>query len=160
MSDGAHLGVSASRALDTILGGAEQPAESEQASPYEVRDRILAAAKRGGDPTDYGDCADMVAGFVLQFYNAHIDAVHWPAEQKGEWVDANGTPVDPRERLPEGAEFKRSGPDLYTEVKAFTDGKLEALGITGFQWGWAVNAARYAIDLAPEPNPAIVTVSA
>jgi hypothetical protein len=43
-------------------------------------------------------------------------------------------------------------------VDAFTDGKLGALGITGFQWGWAVNAARFAESLPPEPNPAIITV--
>jgi hypothetical protein len=33
---------------------------------------------------------------------------------------------------------------------------LGALGLTGFQWGWAVNAARYALSELPVANPAIL----
>jgi hypothetical protein len=31
-------------------------------------------------------------------------------------------------------------------------------GISGFQWGWALNAARYCVELPPAPNPAIIDV--
>ena len=33
-------------------------------------------------------------------------------------------------------------------------------GISGFQWGWAVNASRYCVELPPASNPAILTVQA
>ena len=36
---------------------------------------------------------------------------------------------------------------------------LEQLGLTGFQWGWAVNAARGILGLLFVPNPAIITIS-
>jgi hypothetical protein len=35
---------------------------------------------------------------------------------------------------------------------------LDELGITGFQWGWGVNAARRCVELPPVPNPAIVEI--
>jgi hypothetical protein len=35
---------------------------------------------------------------------------------------------------------------------------LSNLGLTGFQWGWAVNAARRCLELEPIPNPAILTI--
>jgi hypothetical protein len=35
---------------------------------------------------------------------------------------------------------------------------LSDLGLTGFMWGWAVNAARYSLELPLEPNPAIVVL--
>lgn len=31
-------------------------------------------------------------------------------------------------------------------------------GLTGFQWGWAVNTAAYLLEQAPVPNPAIMTL--
>lgn len=30
--------------------------------------------------------------------------------------------------------------------------------LTGFMWGWAVNAARHILKLGAVPNPAIITV--
>jgi hypothetical protein len=35
---------------------------------------------------------------------------------------------------------------------------FEELGLTGFQWGWAVNAARRCVELPPIPNPAILVI--
>ena len=35
---------------------------------------------------------------------------------------------------------------------------LATLGLTGFMWGWAVNAARYALNELPVPNPAILEI--
>lgn len=157
MSDGANLGVSASRALGTILGGEPQPDEDERATPQQVRDRIMAAAGRGGSPLDYGDCADMAAGMVLMFYAANPQAREWPVESAHHW-ERDGVRVEPGDSGWDGLEYVKDGPDLYQQVNAFTEGKLSALGITGFQWGWAVNAARFAEDLPPEPNPAIIEV--
>lgn len=153
------MGVGADRALDTILGGKPSPDESEQQTPEQVRERITAVLARGGSPQGYGDCADMVAGMVLAFYEKRPEARDWPTEPKGEFVGPDGAPFNTNVHpWPEGYEFRQSGPDLYKEVKAFSDGKLGDLGITGLQWGWAVNAARYASSLNPQPNPAIVTV--
>jgi hypothetical protein len=154
MSDGANLGVSAERALSTILGGKPAPEADECDDAAAVRTRIIAAAARGGEPTGYGDCADMVAGMVLAFYQARPEAFDWPGSPAHHW-ELNGEPVS---AVTEGAQYVKDGPDLSREVDAFTDGKLGALGITGFQWGWAVNAARFAESLPPEPNPAIITV--
>jgi len=153
-SDGAHAGISADRALETIVGGKPPPGEDERTDAASLRRRILAAAQRGGEPTGYGDCADMVAGMILMFYGAHPEARAWPVDGEYHW-EVDGKAVSAF--TPE-AQLVRDGPDLSTEVNKFTDGKLNGLGITGFQWGWAVNAARFAADLPPEPNPAIITI--
>jgi hypothetical protein len=156
-SDGAHLGVSAKRALDTILGGRPEPAEAEQEDAASVRARILAATQRGGAPASYEDCADMVAGMVLMFYDAHPEALGWPVEAAHHW-ERDGKTVDPAESGWDNLTVVNDGPDLYGDVNAFTEGKLSDLGITGFQWGWAVNAARFTKSLPPEPNPALIEV--
>src|SRR5215204_6492093 len=43
MSDGSDMGIKADRALQTILGGKEQPTEEEKATPEQVRERVMAA---------------------------------------------------------------------------------------------------------------------
>jgi hypothetical protein len=129
MPDGAHLGIDAERALQTVLGGKPVPAESERAERREIRERITAAAARGGDPRGYGDCADMAAGMVLAFF-----------ERK-----------HPNERV--GFSNHEA---LFDEVDKFTDGKLRGLDLTGFMWGWAVNAARFVLEQPPVSNPAII----
>lgn len=153
-ADGAHLGVGAERALETILGGKESPGEDERESPQHVAARVLAAAERGGDPHGYGDCADMVAGMVLMFWQAHPEAAEWPLDPPYHY-EKDGVRYD---HWIEGGKLVDDGPDLSKAVDAFTEGKLSALGITGFQWGWAVNAARYALGKPPEQNPAIITI--
>lgn len=152
--DGAHLGVGAERALETILGGKEQPSDDERVTPEQMAERILAAAGRGGEPASYGDCADMAAGMVLALYRDSPGTREWPAE-RGHHYELEGVDLD---HWQEGARIVWDGPDLYKAVSAFTDGKLDALGITGFQWGWAVNAARFALGAPAEPNPAIITI--
>jgi hypothetical protein len=47
--------------------------------------------------------------------------------------------------------------DPYEPMKA-SGIDLARFGFTGFQWGWAVNAARACLELAAVPNPAIVHV--
>lgn len=48
-----------------------------------------------------------------------------------------------------------SDEDPYDAMKA-AGHDLGALGLTGFQWGWALNAARRCVELPPLPNPAIM----
>lgn len=153
MSDGAHLGVGADRALETVLGGKESPAENEGMSVAEMRDWLL-SAPRAGEPdamADYGECARAVAGEVLRWALPNPERyARTPAETEITWPE-----------LPDGKKdynnpiYGRRG--LYDVLKA--DGiPLEELGITGFQWGWAYNAARRCLELPPEPNPAIITI--
>ncbi|MCU1489708.1 MAG: hypothetical protein JWM85_1113 [Acidimicrobiaceae bacterium] len=53
-------------------------------------------------------------------------------------------------------EDARLGEDeLYTVLRE----SLAPLQLTGFMWGWALNAARACCELEPVPNPAIVEVS-
>lgn len=142
-SDGAHLGVSASRALDTILGGEPSPTEDEQMGIIEFRDYILQPDQ---EPLDYGECARRVARMILEFYMADPKRASIPTETVYQ------EPVDWQH--PVVAER-----GLYDVMKGHGLA-LEDLGLTGFQWGWAVNAARRCVELPPAPNPAIVTVEA
>jgi hypothetical protein len=153
MSDGAHLGVKADRALNTVLGGAPQPVEDEQMTAAEMREWLL-SAPRCTDPAamaDYGECARSVAGEVLRWALANPERyANTPAESalnpgpdgKVDWSDPHkyGVTVG-----------------LYAVLK--DEGvALDTLGITGFQWGWAYNAARRCLELPPEPNPAFLTI--
>lgn len=147
MTDGAHLGVSANRALDTILGGAPSPAEDEQMGVAEFRDWIT----QPDQELDYGECARRVARAILEF---------WMEDPKRATIP----PEDVYEEGPDGRiVFNAVGglnlvtPGLYQMMKDHGIG-LDELGITGFQWGWAVNAARRCVELPPAPNPAILTI--
>lgn len=42
----------------------------------------------------------------------------------------------------------------YEQMK--DQGVMPALDLTGFMWGWAVNAALRCMELPPRPNPAII----
>lgn len=158
MTDGAHLGVGAERALGTILGGEPQPAEADQETVIQMRDRLL-AAPRCDDPAamaSYDACATSVAGEILRWALANPERyANTPAENEldygpgGEaefWKNFDGGDPPPIKRL-----------GLYETLKA--EGiPLDTLGITGFQWGWAYNAARRCLELPPVPNPAIVSI--
>lgn len=153
--DGAAQGISSERALKTILGGEPAPGPDEGDSAEAVRERVLAAALRGGDAQGYSDCADMIAGMILLFWQAHPEAVSWPASQDHHYELPDGTVI---KGWHESAKMVLTGPDLSDAVNAFTEGKLDALGPTGFMWGWAVNTARWITGQPPVPNPAIITL--
>jgi hypothetical protein len=58
---------------------------------------------------------------------------------------------------PDDAALDLSG--LYNRIAQTGEGApLRLLGLSGFQWGWAVNAARYVRGLPPVPNPAILEI--
>ena len=80
----------------------------------------------------YDGCATRCARLVLEYLESHPEA---------HAKDANG--------------------DLYDLVKASVspEDRKEVMGeLTGFMWGWAVNAARHVLKLKPVPNPAIITI--
>lgn len=142
MSDGAHMGVGAERALGTILGGEEQPEPEERMDPVKMRAEI--EAQEG--PSDYNGTAMYAAKLILHYFLDDPARAQYPNETEYE-KNADGS-----------TDFSRvKTPDLYARMKA--DGiDLAALDLTGFMWGWAVNAARYCVELPPVPNPAIVTI--
>lgn len=50
-----------------------------------------------------------------------------------------------------------SADELYAATKA-AGAPLKELGLTGFQVGWAANAARACVELPAVPNPAIMVI--
>lgn len=149
--DGAAMGVGAERALKTILGGQPQPDEEEMESVEAMRNRLLTMTKP--EEWSYGSAADWCAALILRYFLADPRRASIPTEAEYDW---EGDP----DRGTQGTkpEFTRSI-GLYETMKR--DGhaeELEDLGLTGFQWGWAVNAARRCVELGPVPNPAILSI--
>jgi len=167
-SDGAAFGIDAERALRTILGGEPAPTEGEQEDRETVRARVAAAFVRfrdGAAPDGYGDCCDMVAGALVHFFEAMPEALEWPSENTYQWRVPGGEWVDHVRDLPQDTDFdfgsvesRAVGPDLYATFKTEYP-RVEDLGITGFQWGWATNCARWLFEVPPQPNPAIMVLS-
>lgn len=155
MGDGSNLGIDAERALDTILGGKEQPTTEERQTKEQVRERIAKAYADcdSGEWPGYGEAADITAGAVLAFLEAHPEAKEWPIEQEYERDPETGRYKDPMTPI---------GPNLFRMVRDWNSrAAAEEImgGITGFQWGWAANTARWCFDLPEQPNPAIMTVN-
>jgi len=153
-SDGAHLGVSAERALETILGDKESPTAEEAMTTTQMRDWLLSAPPVT-DPAamaNYDECARCVAGEILRWALANPQRyAHTPSETEITWPEK-----------PEGGKdynnptYGRRG--LYDVLK--DEGiDLSVLEITGFMWGWAYNAARRCLELPPVPNPALLTIN-
>lgn len=130
MSDGAHLGVKADRALETILGGKEEPPSDERMSREQMRASIMKEADPMSDtpPSDYGSAAACIAKAMVLC-------------------------------IEEDSGLLAKGADLYEAVGKRWPGFDNWLGgATGFMVGWATNCARWLYEQPPVPNPAIVTV--
>lgn len=129
MADGAHLGISASRALETILGGKSQPAQDERLKQEEFTQWIRSA------PHEYGD---------IRGEDAYGEASRWLAKRYLLIIEQ--APMVTRDIAWDV--FKTKWPD---DVE-------KAGGMTGFMHGWAWNAARNVMEKPPESNPAILTI--
>ncbi len=153
MSDGAHLGVGAERALGTVLGSEGQPTDDEKMTAGQMQEWLL-SAPRWNDPAamaSYDECARAVAGEVLRWALANPERyAHTPMETEIEWPTKPDGTKDYNNPI-YGAK------SLYDVLKDEGIG-LDKLGITGFQWGWAYNAARRCLELPPQPNPAIIEI--
>ena len=153
MADGAHLGVGAQRALDTILGGEDEPTNEEMESVESMRGRLLGMTRE--DATDYGSTADYAASLILQFILEDVARrMAIPTETEYDWQadpDHGSQGMKP--------EFLKAL-GLYEVMKQAGEpwSEIGDLGLSGFMWGWAVNAARRCVELPPAPNPAIVTI--
>lgn len=145
MSDGAHLGVSAHDALSVVLGGDEE-AEKPDMDPEQMREWIMACTKE--DATDYDNMARYAAKLILVFLLEDPSRASIPSEN----VYKKG---------PDGeidwSNMEVETPGLYDVMKE-AGSDIDELGLSGFMWGWAVNAARRCVELPPVPNPAIVTL--
>lgn len=148
MSDGAHAGISADRALDTILGGAPAPTEDEGQTAEEMRAEIMALTE---DPHTYGGTANWTAKLILEWLLADPRRAQFPIENVYEHDDAGNLVFNAEG----GLNLIEHG--WYDRMK--DDGiDLADLGLSGFMWGWAVNAARRCLELPPVANPAIINI--
>lgn len=155
-SDGAHQGVSARRAIGTILGGEPPPEERDRRSPDEMSAWLFSAT---GPPFAEGDdgydqCARYAGRLFLEVFLTDPSIANAPVEDDYDWEadpdhGTKGMKPEFIKRLGVGERLRNRFPEIRQE--------LSDLGLSGFQWGWAVNAARYCVELPPEPNPAILT---
>lgn len=170
MSDGSNLGITARRALGTILGGDDQPSEDERLSDEETRARVMAAPLPGEGPTpwqraeggeiDKDDAYSMVADSLAHAFLVIAEGNPEILTERqfyteddlknmgdGPWVkDMLGKPKDPTAAAWEA--FKERWPE----------GDEWIGGASGFQVGFAFNLARHLQGLSVVGNPAIVTV--
>jgi hypothetical protein len=146
--------VSAERALKTILGNEDQPTDEEMESVEDMRNRLLGMTRE--DATDYGSTADYAASLILNFIlEDAARRIAIPTEMEYDWdgdPDHGANGCKPEYVIHKGlyAVMKEAGPP-YDEIGE--------LGLTGFMWGWAVNAARRCVNMPPKPNPAIVEIN-
>jgi hypothetical protein len=161
MTDGAHLGVTADRAIQTILGGADQPTDDERLDPEAFRAMVLSAptaaefeasldGKVDYTDDDYGMCATVAARAILEAFLADPALAAMPTETVYDW-----------DRDPDHGRMGMK-PEFVVNRGLSAELRDRAVrlpvGMSGFQWGWAVNAARFCVELPPAPNPAVITV--
>lgn len=128
-ADGAHRGIDAQRALETILGGKPHPKKKEEKTRDEVRARLMAApTPEGPSPKDYGDAADAIARAFLSVL-----------EQEPATPPLDGNLYD----------------KVIERCPRFDDW---VGGATGFQVGWAINCVRWLCEQPPVANPALLTI--
>lgn len=158
-SDGANSGIAANDALGIILGG-EPQSEKKTRTPQELREEIMAAKHpdlaglHGGD--GYSNAANYCAKLVLELFERHPELASVPMNGKYEYDRDSAdwkAAWDARKIVVEG---------LDDAIKRVEPGFMQTtfdLGLSGFQWGWAVNAARYCMALPPTTNPALLTIT-
>lgn len=164
-NDGAFQGMSAQSAMHAVLGG-PGPDDPPPVTREERRAEILATrfAGHSGAPSayNYDTSAKAAAKIILQTIEANPD-VTWaeiPTEPEYEYLDENGAVMEGEGRFKGTFTMAREGwmevmkPLMSEENTA----EWETLGLTGFQWGWAVNTVRWILDMPPVGNPAIVTI--
>lgn len=157
--DGANLGISARRALGTVLGGQPAPTEDEWSTLEEMRARILAAPLPGDGPGIYdrametGDAYSLAADSIAHAFlvceqedPGVLQRVTVFGPDNCEIEDLWGKPVDANQAVWEAACARWPGADEWWG------------GATGFMVGFAYNAACAITGLPPAPNPAFMTI--
>lgn len=147
-TDGAGDGLKATEGAERAIAG--KPAPPKTLTPAEMASYLAGDDNPWGTDEDgYNESARLLGRFILENLRAHADLQDAPIMSKYDldsW-DGNGP-----------APVIVAGLDKRLEVLDYAGYKQAVDGVTGFMWGWAVNAARYALDLPQQPNPALVTV--
>ena len=155
MTDGAHLGIDAARSARAVIGGDEP--EGVERTPAEMRVYLLAAPEPPYDLSDgitdrhYADASRWAGKQVLAAFAAHPFLVNLPVETDYDW---NGDPDHGAQGMK--AEFVLR-PSVTHEMERLGF-SLRGHGLSGFQVGWGVNAARYVVGADYGGNPAILEV--
>lgn len=162
MTDGAHMGIDAKRALDTIIGGEGQPTEEERSTPESVRARIEAVPLfEGPKPWDVGGGDDS--------YNLATDAIAHAflvlLEEDRSLLEPQPYPetYDDGDPMPEWTRGKnRDLSDVLWEAmkERWPNADEWVGGATGFMVGFATNTALYVLDAGYASNPAIMELRA
>lgn len=155
--DGADLGVTAGRALKSVLGGDPQPSESERMSMAEMEKQIRSRPLplEGEPPWGRDDVKDAYSYASECIAHAFLVC----ADEDPEVLTRELYYPDDYEAEILRGKQKEANTAVWEAMKERWPGADEWLGgATGFMVGWAYNAARCIKELPPAPNPAIVTV--
>lgn len=144
--DGAHEGLSARAGMELAIGGGEEP--KAQWTPAEMEAHLLAPDDLE-TVDDYSEAARRCARFILLTMRAHPEIQQAPTETVYDWTDFHGEGIPPIVQAGWDDLLRAADPEGYATATH---------GLSGFMWGWAVNAARYVLGLRRTKNPAIVEV--
>ena len=137
MNDGSHLGISAGDAFNVIIGK-EIPEESKRVarSPEEMLTYLEGAmmypeilALEDVDQ-GYNEAARFAGKAILYLFRAHPHLLE----------------IEPNEEINEA-------------IRAIEPCFLFGFGLSGFQVGWGLNAAKFALGKPAGSNPALITVT-
>jgi hypothetical protein len=152
MTDGAHLHLTADAAMKAVVAGVPPPELlTDEAFEQMIRQAPYPETWEE-DGVGYAAYANYTARLILEMYEQYPMLRDVPSE----WVFIRNTHGDPNYDLGSAVTtiddiFKRLHPDGTPGRKVYSE-------LSGFQWGWAMNAARSILRLGPVPNPAILTV--
>lgn len=145
MSDGANVGVGPERALDTILGGADQPKEEDSKSPEWWLNYLV--NEKDDNIDGYNEHAEVMAKYIILAYQAEPNLTKVP-------ISAIYSKAYDKTFIPDIGEVLKQ--HIYTSPSH--PFRLALSEATGFSFGWAVNIARFAMKLNQVPNPALITI--
>jgi hypothetical protein len=146
-------GISATDALRVILGD-----ETEESQPRPSMEEFVESIRNAdGPPWNYEEggydaCTRWLARQILEWLLENPNRANLPVEDIIEWPKLHDGSID-YHKMPilVAAGWSRR----MKEDGRFPDGMY---GCSGFQWGWAVNAARKCVELPAVANPALLVV--
>ena len=159
MTDGANLGITARRALGSILGSEDQPTDEERTTSEETRARLEAAPLfEGPKPWDgdkdsaYSMATDSIGHAFLILIEEDPSLLEprlypdtYPnGEPMDEWL--KGKTMDPDSMLWQAMKERWPHADDWVG------------GASGFMVGFALNSALFASGRGPIANPAIIEI--
>lgn len=162
MSDGAHMGITAGRALGTVLGGDDQPTDEERSTAEETRARLEAAPLFEG-PKPWDRFPSVEGEMNDAAYSAAADSIAHAflilLEEDESLLEPRYYPEDCEHEILRGKQKSPDSPfwEAMTDRWPHADDWIG--GASGFMVGFALNAALYASGKSlVARNPAIVEV--